>query len=36
VDALPGLLGTPRLGTGLGVGEIGEVLPGEEMALSSW
>ena len=31
MDALPGLLGTPRLGTGLGVGEIGEVFAGEEV-----
>jgi len=31
VDALAGLLGTPGLGAGLGVGQVGEVLPGEEV-----
>jgi hypothetical protein len=29
---LPSHLGAPRLGAGLGVGQIGEVLPGEEVA----
>ena len=32
VDALPGGVGAPRVGTGLGVGQIGEVLAGEEVA----
>jgi hypothetical protein len=31
VDALPSLLGAPRLGAGLGFGQIGGVLPGEEV-----
>jgi len=32
VDTLPGLVCTPRLRAGLGVGQVGEVLAGEEVA----
>jgi len=32
VDALAGLVGTPHLGSGLSVGEVGEVFAGEEVA----
>ncbi len=31
VDALAGLVAAPRLGAALGVGQIGEVFPGEEV-----
>ena len=31
MDALAGLIGAPRLGAGLGVGQVDEGLPGEEV-----